>query len=57
MKTYNYVTSSLDIFNTNIKEFNPNIGRIDTEANVSKSINKTFYIWDICFHKCYQDFT
>lgn len=46
MKTYNYVTSSSDIFNTNIKEFNPNLGRIDTEANVSitKSIIKTFYI-------------
>lgn len=44
MKTYNYVTSSSDIFNTNIKEFNPKFGRIDTEANVSKSIIKTFYI-------------
>lgn len=44
MKTYYYATSSSDISNTNIKEFNQNLGRIDTEANVSKSIIKTFYI-------------
>lgn len=44
MKIYYYVILFLDIFNINIKEFNLNLGRIDIEVNVSKSIIKIFYI-------------